>query len=85
MSPLREANGFLVSEQPFDESVELLTSYHRQSRQAFSRGQHIWAHQVERCTAFLMPSETVPQAHDKRANQFVGGVDRIKLRQLTSP
>jgi FkbM family methyltransferase len=33
----------------------------------------------ERCAAFLMPSETVPQAHNERADQFVGSVDGIKL------
>ena len=32
-----------------------------------------------------MPSETVPQAHDERADQLVGSVDRIKLRQLATP
>ena len=35
------------------------------------------------CSA--MPVETVPQAHDERADQLVGSVDRIKLRQLATP
>jgi quercetin dioxygenase-like cupin family protein len=35
---------------------------------------------AESLKLLLMPSETVPQAHDERADQLVGCVDRIKLR-----
>ena len=60
------------------------TSYRHQRHPSSSRDHNIAPHQ-QRFPNVLMPSETVPQAHDERADQLVGSVDRIKLRQLATP
>ena len=80
MGPLGKVRSFLSAKQPFDESVELLTSDQRQIGEAFTRGIDIGAGQAKGCAPFLVPCQPVPQTHDERAAQLFRRVDRAKLR-----
>ena len=80
MGPLGKVHSFLSAKQPFDESVELLTSDQRQIGEAFTRGGDIGTGQAKGCAPFLVPCQPVPQTYDERADQLFRRVARAKLR-----
>ena len=80
MGPLGKVHSFLSAKQPFDESVELLTSDQRQIGEAFTRGGDIGTGQAKGCAPFLVPCQPVPQTHDECAGQLFRRVARAELR-----
>jgi hypothetical protein len=80
MSSFGQVRGFLWPEQPFDEAVKFLPTHQGQGDKPFTGRFSLDYREAEGLASVLMTCESVPQAHDQRADQFICRVNRLELR-----
>ena len=85
MGSLRKLNGLRRSEQPLDETIELLAANQGDLREALSAFRNLDPDQSKRLAAFLMPGEPIPQPHHEDPQQLVDCIETVELGKLASP
>ena len=82
MGTLRKFETLLLSEQPLDKPVQLLSADESYIGEAFPGFRDLDANQSERRAPFLMPGKPVPQSHYEDSQQLIDCVEAVELELI---
>jgi hypothetical protein len=82
---LRKFEALLLSEQPLNEPVQLLSADEGYTGEAFPGLRDLDANQSEWRAPFLMPGKPVPQTHHEDPQQLIDCVEAVELRKFSTP
>ncbi len=85
MGTLRQVDGILPVEQPFDKALQLLLPHSAEMPKILRRWFHRYRGQPERLARLLISGQFVPKPLDQHTEQFVDFVQAVEHGQLAAP